>query len=237
MIRLSRNSPTPPVHGINVAFVLLFVLTLFVHQPAFAMQSSAPQTATTESATTQPSSPREAFASFFSAMAHGKPDQITPLCFAADDESRNVVADFRDVSTAIAELRKTVIAKFGDAMADAVLPQMAVPDDSEQMKQTITGDKAVLESLTLGETVLVRADGQWKLDVAALRSSGNLPPNAHAYFSQLAAAIRATAGDVQNGRFDNPVAAREALRARQEGIREDASATQSSGSTQPATMP
>jgi len=160
------------------------------------------------------------------AIQEGRADDIAPLCQAGDAQSKSAVDDFRDVTAAIAILRKSVTAKFGAPMADVVLPEMAAPEDSEQMKEIITGDKAVLESLTMGDAFLVRVDGQWKMDIAALLASGNLPENTHGYFSALAKAIRATASDIDKGRLDSGMSALEALHARQEGIKEDAPATE-----------
>jgi hypothetical protein len=239
---LNSNDPMTETNA-RLSVAVACLVALLVLQTSFVAQYSRAQAvSTTQAVSGQPLAPREVFMAFFTAMSQGDAEGITPICYAGDDESRKVVGDLKDVTSAIAGLRKSVSGKFGDGMTDLVLPIMASPDDGEATKQTITGDKAILESINVGEVFLINVDGQWKMDIPALLASGNLPGNAHSYFMALAQVIRATIADIDKGRFDSAFAAREGLRARQEGIREDAPTTQpaeaeSSTTTRPTTMP
>jgi hypothetical protein len=217
MPRKQARFPSPPRWWLTLCVALI---------PCFTAVLRA------DVAATQPSTPREAMKAFLTAMTQGHPDAIAPLCNATDADSRVVVADFTDLAVAIAQLRKSVTAKYGASAADSVLPLMPMPDAVDDATEAITGATALIQGGSLlGPSHLIHVNGQWKLDVPALLREGDLPPDAHAYLAALAHAVRLTTRDIDAGKLDSADSAIEVLRLRQSTINEDSPATQPSTTT------
>jgi hypothetical protein len=193
-------------------------------------------TPATQPTTLPDTGPRLTFKTFMGALTFGNPEKIGDLCSADDAKSRQVVRDFQDVARSIKAIRDAATFKFGAQAADSVLPAMPALGDVDDAKETIDGDKAVLDGGGLmGPVHLARTSGQWKLDIAELMRQGDLPPNTHAYLEDLAKAVRRTADDIRNGKLSSVDVAQEVLQIRQAQINDDLTATEPS--TEPTTDP
>jgi hypothetical protein len=185
-------------------------------------------------ASTEPAGPQAAFESFVSAMMEGRAGDIRSLSFAEDDDSRAVLKDIEQMTSAAGELRKMVAEKFGAEATDN-LQVFFPPDAMDSLKEIIDGDKATLKSDQIEPIQMVRIAGKWKVDIAALKRD-DLPEDAHGYLAAQGKAMTRTAEDISSGRLSTLDMTREALAARQEDW-EPPSATQVSTQILPATMP
>ena len=157
--------------------------------------------------------PKDVFLSFVYAMVDGQPDAIAPACVASDDDARQIVKEIETMTKATAALKKAMAARFGPAEAgDLVF--FASPDELDKLQPTINGDKAELRGDQIASIQLLRANGQWKIDIAALRRDA-LPEDAHGYFAAQTKAITRTTEDLAAGKFLSADIAREALAVRQ----------------------
>ncbi len=60
--------------------------------------------------------------------------------------------------------------------------------------------------------------GKWKVDLGELRKGGQIGQHPEIYLKSLAALVKKASGEVTAGKYNDAVTARDALRARQEGI-------------------
>jgi hypothetical protein len=177
----------------------------------FALSAIAQISATQPS--TEPMGPKDVFLGFVSAMIDGQPDAIAPACVASDADAQQIVKEIERMTQATATLRKAMAARFGPAESgDLVF--FASPEELDKLQPTIDGNKAVLHGDQIESIELLRVDGQWKIDVAALRRDA-LPDDPHGYFAAQTRAISRTTDDVLAGKFLSADIAREALAARQ----------------------
>jgi len=179
-----------------------------------------------DSPTTQgsPQSPKQVFKIFLFELRKGDARDLPDACSARQADSQALLRDFQSVATAIGELRDAAGKKFGSDEVESVIPDMFSSADVDDMTETDTGDHAELHG---DDTVpLVKsADGQWKLDIDALRHGPDIPANVH-FMAELAQALHRTAADINSGKLDSAGAAAEAIQAREQAIDQDAPATQ-----------
>jgi hypothetical protein len=173
--------------------------------------------------------PADVFTEFLLDIQRGNSADVARVCSAGGEDAKALVRDFQAVASAMEYLRTAVTRKFGPDAVDSVLPPLPTLNDLDDVTETIMGDRAQLGGGSIWPVRMIRTQGIWQLDVDAVIHSDEMPENVH-WFSALAQAMRRTADDITAGRLTTPVAAAEAMAAREQAIPDVPT-------TQPATRP
>ena len=150
-------------------YILLFMSLGPCVQLVRASESTQPGTATT--ADVVEDSPKAALKAYNAAMRSRDVAAMVSLQYATDDDQRHVARSCAQSDLEVGRLIKTTREKFGDDAAKKISQAIndEGDDDIDAAQETINGDHGgVAFAGSDDPTPMVRVDGAWKVDIAAM---------------------------------------------------------------------
>jgi hypothetical protein len=150
-------------------YILSFLSIGLAAQFVRASDSTEPAQATT--AAVLEDSPKGALKSYNAAMRSGDVAAMVSLQYATNDDERRVARSCAQSDLEVGKLIKTAREKFGDDAAKKVSEAIndEGDDDIDAAKETVDGTHGgVTFEGSDDPTPLIRVDGAWKVDIAAM---------------------------------------------------------------------
>ena len=157
----------------NMAFITRYILSFIslVFASSFVRASASTQGSSSTTAAVVEDSPKAALKTYNAAMRSGDVATMVSLQYATSDDERLVARSCAQSDMEVGKLIRTTREKFGDDAAKKI--SVAIndegDDDVDAATQTILGDHGGVTFPGGGDpSPLIRVDGAWKIDVAAM---------------------------------------------------------------------
>jgi len=154
----------------HTRYILPFLSITLAAPFLLASESTEPVPATTTAAVVE-DSPKAALKAYNAAMRAGDVAAMVSLQYATDDDERRVARSCAQSDLEVGRLIKTSREKFGDDAAKKVSETIndEGDDDIDAAGETVNGTHGGVTFVGSDDpTPLIRVDGAWKVDIAAM---------------------------------------------------------------------
>jgi hypothetical protein len=198
----------------------------------------------TAGAQTQPAvSPKATLKALSAAMRDGDRQAITRILQADDELGQEMIESTATLAEATAQLRQAAIAHFGAEGARDLIGHSTGAEEDRRIDSSIETIEGALATIAIGDEApieLILVDDEWRVPVKSL-ATGIDPAVLRSRLAQQSAlvlVVRQTSDDLQAGRFQSALEARQSLYNQVSAIvEEEAQSRDESATTVPTTQP
>lgn len=198
----------------------------------------------TAGAQTQPAvSPKATLKALSAAMRDGDRQAITRILQADDELGQEMIESTATLAEATAQLRQAAIAHFGAEGARDLIGHSTGAEEDRRIDSSIETIEGALATIAIGDEApieLILVDDEWRVPVKSL-ATGIDPAVLRSRLAQQSAlvlVVRQTSDDLQGGRFQSALEARQSLYNQVSAIvEEEAQSRDESATTVPTTQP